>query len=110
NASTPTSTTVTANPVSPVTAGTSVTFTADETPATAGRVQFMDGANALGASVAVDANGMATLTTNTLAAASHSITAVFTPSGTGFTGSTSPALAYVVNPAAATPTTTGLAV
>lgn len=110
NASTPTSTTVTANPASPVTAGTSVTFTADETPATAGNVQFMDGATALGAAVAVDANGMATLNTNTLAAASHSITAVFTPSGTGFTGSTSSALTYVVNPAAATPTTTALAV
>jgi hypothetical protein len=110
NASTSTATTVSANPASPVTAGTSVTFTANETPATAGNVQFMDGATALGAPVAVDGSGNAAVTTSTLAAGSHSITAAFTPSGTGFTGSTSSALTYVVNPAAATPTTTALAV
>ncbi len=110
NASTPTSVSVSANPVGPVTAGTSVTFTATETPATAGSVQFADNGANLGAAVAVDGTGKATFTTSTLAAGSHSITAAFTPSGTGFTGSTSSALAYTVNPAAATPTTTALAV
>lgn len=108
-AATPTTTTVAASPASPVTAGTSVTFTATETPATAGTVQFSDGTTALGAPVTVS-NGTAAFTTSSLAAGAHSITATFTPSGTGFSASTSSALAYTVNPAAATPTTTALAV
>ena len=110
NASTPTTTTVAANPASPVTAGTSVTFTATVSPANAaGSVQFADGGASLGAAVAVS-NGTATFTTGSLAAGAHSITAAFTPSGNGFSASTSSALAYTVNPAAATPTTTALAV
>jgi hypothetical protein len=110
NAATPTTTTVSAAPASPVTAGTSVTFTATVSPAAAaGTVQFADGGTALGAPVTVS-GGTATFTTSTLSAATHSITAAFTPSAATYSASTSSALAYVVNPAAATPTTTALAV
>jgi hypothetical protein len=110
NAATPTTTALSPSPASPVTAGTSVTFTATVSPATAaGTVQFADGGTALGAPVTVS-GGTAALTTSTLTAGTHSITAAFTPSGSGFSGSTSSAATYVVNPAAATPTTTALAV
>ncbi len=109
NASTPTTTTVTAAPASPVTAGTPVTFTASVAPANAtGTVQFSDNGAAIGAPVTLN-NGTAAFTTSTLAAGSHSITAALT-AGTGFGNSTSTAVAYTVNPAAATPTTTALAV
>ncbi|HEY0804272.1 MAG TPA: Ig-like domain-containing protein [Pseudonocardiaceae bacterium] len=110
NAATPTTTTVSPSPASPVTVGTAVTFTATVAPAAAaGTVQFADGGTALGAPVTVAA-GTAAFTTSTLTAGSHSITAAFTPSGTGFSASTSTAVTYVVNPGAATPTTTALAV
>jgi len=109
---TATTTTVSASPVSPTTAGTSVTFTATVVPNTAaGSVQFKDGASNLGSAVAV-ASGTATLTTATLSQATHSITAVFTPTTvTAFNASTSGALSYVVNASStAVVTTTALAV
>lgn len=106
---TSTATTVAASPVSPVTAGTSVTFTATVTPTAAGTVQFMDGASALGSAVSVS-SGTATFTTTTLPAATHSITAVFTPADTAaFKPSTSTALSYVVNASGAAATTTAIA-
>ena len=109
---TSTSTVVTASPVSPTTAGTSVTFTATVTPSSAvGSVQFKDGANNLGNAVNVS-SGSAVLTTTALTQATHSITAVFTPtSATAFAASTSTALSYVVNASlTAVATTTALAV
>lgn len=62
--------------------GSSVTFTADATDGVAGSVQFKDGASDLGAPQAVNASGIATFTTTTLAVGSHPITAVFTPTDT----------------------------
>ena len=105
-APTATSTTVTANPASPSTAGTAVTFTATVSPAAAGTVQFKDGSDNLGTAQTVN-NGSASVTTSSLTAGTHSITAVFTPADTtAFSGSTSSATSYVVNPAAASTTTT----
>jgi hypothetical protein len=101
----PTTTVVSAAPVSPQVAGTSVTFTATESPSAAGTVQFMDGAVALGSPQPVS-GGIATLTTSALTAGSHSITAVFTPTNTSaFTGSTSTAITYVITAAATTTST-----
>jgi Big-like domain-containing protein len=106
---TATTTAVTANPDSPITAGTSVTFTATVTPTAAGAVQFMDGAATLGSPVTVT-TGTATYTTTSLSAATHSITAVFTPTeSTAFSPSTSTALSYVVNASGATATSTAIA-
>jgi large repetitive protein len=109
---TATTTTVAASPPSPTTAGTSVTFTATVTPNTAaGSVQFKDGTNNLGSAVTV-ASGTATLTTTMLSQATHSISAVFTPTTlTAFNTSTSASISYQVNASStALTTTTALAV
>ncbi|CRK62099.1 hypothetical protein [Alloactinosynnema sp. L-07] len=103
-----TTTALSAAPAAPVTAGSAVTLTATVSPSTTGQVQFRDGANALGAPVAVN-NGVATLTTSALAVGARSLTAEFLGSAT-HNGSTSAALAYQVNPAPAGDTTTALAV
>lgn len=59
-----------------VLSGASVTLTATVAPSAAtGNVTFMDGTSSLG--IAASANGVATLTTSTLAKGSHSITAVY---------------------------------
>ena len=88
------------SPVSPVAGGTAVTLTSTVTPSNAtGSVHFFDGATDLGA--ATFTGGTATLTntfTNTSAtgaAVSHSITAVYTPTGL-FSASTSAASALSV--------------
>jgi hypothetical protein len=112
NADPATSTTVSASPASPQTAGTSVTFTATiVSNLAAGAVQFKDGAANLGSPVTVS-GGSAALTTSALNAATHSVSAIFTPgtqpAGYSFTGSTAPAISYVVNAAPAQGTTTTL--
>ena len=105
---TATATTLTASP-NPSTAGSTVTLTATETPAAAGSVQFKDGAANIGAPVAVNGGGVATTTTSSLTAGSHSLSAVFTPTDlTSFSGSTGTFTATVNPPA--TPTATTLAV
>jgi hypothetical protein len=86
----------------------SATETGSDTTHPAGSVQFKDGANNLGAAVAVNAGGTASTTTSALALGSHSLTAVFTPSASGYDGSTG-SFTATVNPAAP-PTTTALAV
>jgi hypothetical protein len=92
---TATQTALAATPASPITAGTQTTLTASITPANAtGTVQFMDGTTNLGAPVAVA--GGAASTAVTLAQGSHSLTAVFTGSGS-FGNSTSTAVPYQVN-------------
>ena len=104
---TPTTTTLGALPVSPQNVGTSVTFTATVTPTAAGTVQFFDNGATLNTPQTVAA-GKATLTTSTLTAGTHPITATFTPSNpTAFSGSTTAsALNYTLNtPAASTITT-----
>lgn len=100
----PTSTTVVSS-VNPSILGQSVTFTATvvntagagiSTVTPTGSVQFMDGASLLGTAQLVSGLGAATLTTNTLTAGSHSITAVYTNVDGNFKGSTSPNLNQVV--------------
>ncbi|MER6123394.1 Ig-like domain-containing protein [Streptomyces sp. NPDC001795] len=109
-AKTDTTTSLAVSPASPATAGTPVTLTATVGPAgAAGQVQFKDNGTALGNPVTVS-GGQAQLTTSSLGAGSHSLTAVFTPSGTAYNGSTSSAVAYTVQAAPATATTTALAV
>ena len=78
--SVPTSTTTSlgVTPASPQVAGTTLTLTATVTPtAAAGTVQFMDGATNIGS--ANVSGGTAQITTSTLAAGTHSLTAVFQP-------------------------------
>ncbi|HEY6423395.1 MAG TPA: Ig-like domain-containing protein [Pseudonocardiaceae bacterium] len=95
--STTTTTTLTPSPAGPVDPGTAVTLNAAVSPAAAGSVQFKDGASNIGTPVTVS-SGAASTSTSALASGSHSLTAVFTPTDpTAFTGSTSPAVTYVVN-------------
>ncbi|MEU6643436.1 Ig-like domain-containing protein [Saccharomonospora sp. NPDC046836] len=105
-----TSTALSVTPASPVTDGTPVTLTATVSPASAtGTVQFVDGAGNLGSPVPVS-GGTATLTTSSLSAGAHSLTAVFTGSAPNISGSTSPAVNYTVEAKVAQPTTTALSV
>src|SRR5581483_4767879 len=105
-----TTTTVTASPVSPQPQGTSVTFTAAVTPATAaGTVQFFDGTTALGTPVTVT-SGSATFTTPDLAVGDHPITATFTPADGNTTTSTSDPITYTVQQPPAQNTSVTLAV
>jgi Bacterial Ig-like domain (group 3) len=107
---TPTATTLVTVPTSPQTVGTSVALNATVSPATAGTVQFKDGASNIGAPVTVSA-GAASTSTSSLTVGTHSLTAVFTPTNTTFfAGSTSSAVPFVVSGIPATPTTTALSV
>jgi hypothetical protein len=106
---TQTTTTLAVTPGSPVASGSPVSLTATVSPTAAGSVQFMDGANAVGTPVTV-ANGVATLSTSTLAVGAHSLSAVFTSTDPNFTNSTSGATAYTVSPAGVPGTQTSLAV
>ncbi len=85
--------------------GSSVTLTATLTGVGAGvtptgTIQFMDGATNLGSAVTLS-SGVATYATATLAAATHSITAVYS-GDSNYTGSTSSVLSQVVNKATLT--------
>ncbi len=72
-------TALTVSPASSVVTGTPVTLSASVTRATAaGSVQFKDGPTNVGAPVRVS-NGTASETTSTLAAGSHKLIAIFTP-------------------------------
>ena len=71
----------------PANVGDAVTFTAtvtsgnkNATVTATGSVEFLDGTTVL-ATVPVDANGMATLTTSSLAAGTHVITALYEGDG-----------------------------
>lgn len=77
----PAATTTTAVAVNRLTgkAFENVELTATVSPIAAGTVQFKEGTSNIGAPVTVDATGVASLTTDTLGAGAHSITAVFTP-------------------------------
>jgi hypothetical protein len=102
-----TTTSLSANP-SPALTTDSVTLTATEAPATAGSVDFKDGATDLG-SAAVNGSGVATLNHTFATAGSQSLTATFTPTDTAdFSGSTGNATLVVNVPS--TPTTTSLTV
>ena len=100
----PTSTTVTSS-VNPSIFGQSVTFTATvvntagagiSTATPTGSVQFMDGASLLGAPQLVSGVGTAALTTSSLTAGTHPITAIYTNIDGNFRGSTSANFTQVV--------------
>ena len=114
-----TSTTVTSS-LNPSNPSQSVTFTATVTSTKgipSGTMAFMDGTTTLASGVSVSTTtGRATFATSSLAAGTHSITAVFT-GATGWLGSSSTALSQVVNATTTTtvaaspsPQTTGLSV
>ena len=89
----------TASSVNPAVSGQVVTFTATVTPAAAtGTVQFLDGPTVLGS--AAVSGGVAALSTSSLGAGSHSITAVY--SGDTNYNSTSAGLAETVKGTTAT--------
>ncbi len=99
-----TSTTNLSSGANPSTYGQSVTFTAAVLPNSAtGSVQFYDGSNLLGTTSLN--SGAASFTTSSLAAGTHSLTAVYT-GDTATAGSTSSALTQTVNQSA---TSTSLA-
>jgi hypothetical protein len=95
--------------LNPSTVGTSVTFTATVSPSAAtGTVQFFDGGTSLGSQPL--SGGTASLTTASLTAGSHPITATYSGDG-NYSGSTSGTLTQTVNSVnanftiSATPTT-----
>jgi hypothetical protein len=89
-------TTVVVSSLNPSAAGQSVTFTATVTGTTpTGTVQFKDGAANLGSPVSL-AGGTAAFTTSSLAAGTHSITAVYSGDADDAT-STSTLISQVVN-------------
>jgi hypothetical protein len=102
-----TTTTLTATPSSPQFVGTAVTLEASVSPSSApGTVQFEDGPTPIGAPVTVS-HGQASTSTSSLAAGTHTLQAVFTPSaGGGYAGSTGTA-PFIVEPLV--PTSTSLA-
>lgn len=97
-----TAATVTASPTGAVLAGDDVTVTATVAPVTDGTFEIFDGSERIGGGAAVA--GSFTLTTSGLAAGSHHLTAVFTPTASGdFAASTSEAVTVTVNVEQATP-------
>ncbi|GAB3656115.1 hypothetical protein GCM10027589_15580 [Actinocorallia lasiicapitis] len=108
----PTTSALTATPVTDPSVGDKVTLVATVTPPTAeGHAAFYDGETLLGSAPLV--NGAATFETTALTAATHSLTARYAPKYTDdFAASTSPVLSYLVKPAGTgspTPTTTATA-
>jgi hypothetical protein len=106
------------SPVSPVTNGTSVTLSStvsaiSGTAVPTGSVHFFDGATDLGAATYNSTTGVATFaysavnTTNPKVNQTHSITAVYTPTGL-FSTSTSAASSLVVQPTPLIATTTNV--
>ncbi|MBC8008817.1 MAG: Ig-like domain repeat protein, partial [Burkholderiales bacterium] len=98
-----TTTTTLVSDANPANLGASVTLTATVAADGAtpdGTVTFLDGAISLG-SATLDGSGVATLTTSTLAAGSHPLTAVYATTA-GFAGSTSEPLAQAIRRATTT--------
>jgi uncharacterized repeat protein (TIGR01451 family) len=95
-----TTTTTLASDNNPSTYGQPVTFTATVTSSggtPTGTVTFKDGTTTLGTS-SLDGSGQATLTTSSLSAGTHSITAVYN-GDSNFSGSTSSTTTQIVNQA-----------
>ncbi len=92
-----TTTTLATSPASPVVPGAAVELAATVSPSgAAGKVQFSDGDTAIGEPVPVT-GGAASTTTSTLAAGTHPLIAVFTPTDSAaFAASTSSALTLVI--------------
>ncbi len=110
-----TTTVVTASPSGSAQQNASVTLTATESAADsshpAGMVQFLQDGFNVGAAVAVNSSGVASLSTTSLlpsAPGGTQITAAFTPTdGADFNASTSLPLDYTVNPVAVVPSISG---
>jgi len=100
--------TIVSSSLTPSTFSTSVTFTANVTPATAtGTISFKDGSTILATSTLT--GGVAIFTTNALAIGSHTITAVY--SGDTFSiSSTSPVLTQTITGTATATADIGVAV
>lgn len=97
-------TTTVSSGLTPTTYGQSVTFTATVSSTSAtGTITFYDGATTMGS--AAVSSGAATFSTAALGAGSHSITASY-GGDSSYSGSTSPAITQVVNPAVLTVTAT----
>jgi hypothetical protein len=97
NSATSTSTTLTASPASPQQFGTQETLTATISPSAApGTVQFEDNGTDIGSAVTVS-GGMAQTQTSSLPVGTDQLSAVFTPTGSGYSGSTGN-LSFTVNP------------
>ena len=90
-----------------VTFSATVSATAPGAGTRTGTVFFRDGASTLGSGV-VNASGVATFSTSSLAAGAHSITAYYAGDA-NFTASTSPVITQTVNKAATTTTLTSSA-
>jgi hypothetical protein len=107
----PTATTLTSS-LNPANTGQSITFTAtvagttSNSPLPTGSVTFFDGPTSLG-SGPLNGSDQATFTTSSLAAGTHTITAVYS-SDVNYAASTSAAISQVVNGPIATATTTTL--
>jgi hypothetical protein len=108
----PGTTTALTSSVNPSLSGQSVTFTATitgpagNTTVPTGSVNFLDGTTTLGSGT-LNGSGVATYSTSTLSAGSHSITAGY-GGDANFSGSTSAVLTQVVNTAVLLSTTTAL--
>jgi LPXTG-motif cell wall-anchored protein len=101
-----TTTALTVTPASPVTVRDTVTLKATVSPSTVtGSVQFLDASTTIGAPVTI-VGGIAQITTSSLSAGSHSLTAQFSSGSVAFTDSTSSAHTLVVNPPAVVTSTT----
>jgi hypothetical protein len=99
-------TTALTSSLNPSTFGQLITFSATVSPSSGatGNVTFKDGSSILGTS-ALGTNGVATLSTSSLAGGTHSITAEYS-GDTTHSGSTSSALSQTVNNASTTTTLT----
>jgi hypothetical protein len=106
---TSTTTTLSASPT-PGTQGQSTTVTATEvaTDAThpSGSIEIDDGNQVLGTG-SVDSSGQFSVMTSTLLPGTHSLSATFSSTASGYNGSTSATTHYLVNPVAATPKISG---
>ena len=95
SANCPTQTSLVASPAGQARKGQPVTLTATVAPATAGTVQFLDGANPLGSAVDVVAGSAQSAPLGSLAEGSHSFTAQFVPAGGSiYAGSISNTVTY----------------
>lgn len=103
-----TSTTLAVSPANRAKQHSTVTLTATVAPSTgstnpAGSVTFFDGVSQIGTANVDTTTGTASIAISTLIPGTHSLTAQFSPTTAGFSGSTSDAVSYVIDPVASKP-------
>ena len=102
---TATTTSLAVSPVGSAVVGTDVTLTATVSPAASGSVEFFDGSSSLGKADA--AQGVATVSTKSLAIGARSLTAAFTPADpAAYAASASAVVAFEVVAVPTAPTLT----